>query len=435
MKPTLPSEGEINEARSTETRQSAGRLIPRRNWVLNKNLSSGLWSFLETSFLFDSGMFIFFLLYNLYLLDLGFREDFLGWTASAIALGNIVGSLPGGLFAHRVGLRKALLVCLCIVPVISASRAIAASSFWLLGLGFIGGVALSLWAVLEPPVISQVTNDENRAFGFSVIFAAGIGFGVIGGLAGGYLPKLLSFLSLGHGAGAAKRAALLFACGICALAIWPASRLRLQAVATPARNHYPRNRFVLRFFPALAIWSFATGIFGPFFNAYFSRRLHMSVEHIGEVFATAQLTQVVAILVAPFMFRQFGLITGIAYSQVACGICLCWLALSGNAWVSAAAYASYTAFHWMSEPGMYTLLMTKVHEGERAGASALNLLVISGSRALAAVVAGVAFTKFGYPIVMIAAASTILLAGWVFRALLTKESSEAPIRIEESQRA
>ncbi|MGH9733457.1 MAG: MFS transporter [Candidatus Acidiferrales bacterium] len=401
----------------------------------NRNLSSGLWSFLGVSFLFDSGMFIFFLLYNLYLLDLGFREDFLGWIASAVALGNIVGSLPGGIFAYRVGLRKALLVCLCIVPVIAASRAIATSSFWLLGFGFIGGVALSLWGVLEPPVISQVTNDENRASGFSVVFAAGIGFGVIGGLVGGYLPGLLSFLWVGRGAGAGKRAALLFACGISALALWPASRLRFQAAPAPMRKHYPRNAFVFRFFPALAIWSFATGVFGPFFNAYFSRRMHMSVEHIGQVFAVAQLTQVLAILVAPLIFRYFGLIAGITYSQFACGLSLCWLAFCGDGLVSTAAYATYTAFHWMSEPGMYTLLMTKVQHGERAGASALNLLVISGSRALAAAVGGAAFTKFGYPIVMTATAIAILLAGWVFRALLTEDSSQAPSRTQESQGA
>lgn len=434
MKRTAPPETGSDETRSAELGRRA-LFTPRLSSVLNRNLSNGLWSFLGISLLFDSGMFIFFLLYNLYLLDLGFREDFLGWIASAVALGNIVGSLPGGIFAYRVGLRKALLVCLCIVPVISASRAIATSSFWLLVLGFIGGVGLSLWGVLEPPVISQVTNDENRASGFSVVFAAGISFGVIGGLVGGYLPRLLSFVGVGHGGGTAKRAALLFACGMSALALWPASRLRFQTGPRPMRKHYPRNAFVLRFFPALAIWSFATGVFGPFFNAYFSRRLHMSVEHIGEVFAAAQLTQVVAILVAPFMFRQFGLITGIAYSQVACGLCLCWLALSGNGWLSAAAYAAYTAFHWMSEPGMYTLLMTKVHEGDRAGASAVNLLVISGARALAAALGGVAFTKFGYPVIMIVTAVGICFAGYVFRVLLATDSPDTPIRIEERQSA
>lgn len=431
MSRTIPSETETVQTRSTGSQRSSPSLKPLRTWVSKMDLGSGLWSFLGTSFLFDSGMFIFFLLYNLYLLDLGFREDFLGWTATAVALGNILGSLPAGVFAHRVGLRKAMLACLLAVAMISSFRAIATSSFWLLAFASIGGVSLSLWAVVVPPVISQVTNNENRALGFSVVFAAGIGFGVIGGLAGGYLPKLLTFLSFTHDAASAKRAALLFACGVSVLAIWPASRLRLHTVATPMRNHYPRNRFVLRFFPALAIWSFATGVFEPFFNAYFSRRLHMSVEHIGQVFAVAQLTQVLAILVAPLVFRQFGLIAGVAYTQCACGLCLFWLALGGNGLVSAVAYAGYSAFDWMSDPGMYTLLMTKVHEGERAGASALNVLVVAGARALAAAVGGVAFTKFGYPLVMTVTAIAIFLAGCVFRVLLTGESLQQSNPIEE----
>jgi predicted MFS family arabinose efflux permease len=403
-----------------------------RNWWLGKNLGWPFWDFLTVSFLFDSGMFIFFLLYNLYLLDLGFREDFLGWTAGAMALGNIAGSLPCGLFAHWFGLRKTLLVCLSVVPALCAFRAISTSAPWLLALAFLGGAISSLWAVAEPPVVAQITDERHRAFGFSVVFAAGIGFGVLAGLVGGCLPAWLSLVSLEAGPVGGKRAALLFGCGLAALALWPASRLRFKAPPLEERRHYPRNRFVFRFFPALAIFSFATGAFAPFFNAYFARDLRMPVERIGAVFAGAQLVQVFAILVAPVLFRYFGLITGIMWTQFACAACLIWLAAGKGGWNSVAAYSAYTGFQWMSEPGMYTLLMTRVRPGERAGASALNLLMISGARAIAASVAGVAFTRFGYPVVMIAVGITIFGAGCLFRLLLASESGSAQAETQQA---
>lgn len=395
-------------------------------WWLKKNLGREFWKLLATSFLFDSGMFVFFLLYNLYLLDLGFHEDFLGWTTSATACGTIIASLPGGFFTQRFGLRRTLMVCLSSVPIICALRATFISSFWLIALAFAGGVAFSLWAVALAPVVAQITDAKNRAFAFSVVFAAGIGFGVVAGVVGGYLPKLFLFLPSVHGDVGSKRAALLFACGVSALALWPASRLKFSAPCASEKRHYPRNSFAFRFFPALAVWTFATGAFGPFFNAYFSHHLGFAVERIGAIFASAQLVQVLAILAAPLVFRSCGMINGIVYTQLACAASLGWLAASHGGWLSAAAYAGYAGFHWMSEPGMYALLMSRVQESQRAGASAINVFVISVARAAAAAGAGVAFARFGYPLVMAVVVVVIFASACLFRFLLG-DREKAPL--------
>jgi MFS family permease len=387
---------------------------------LQKSLGEKFWQFLAVSFLFDSGMFIFFLLYNLYLLDLGFHEDFVGWTTSAMTFGAIVGSLPCGWFAHRFNLRNSLLVCFCLVPTISALRAASSSAALLIVLAFLAGLASSLWAVAVPPVVAQITNERNRDFGFSLVFASGIGFGALAGLVGGQLPGWLYSLSFAHNPIGAKRAALMVACGLAALALWPASRLNVSSAALPGNSHYPWNGFVKRYFPALAVWSFATGAFSPFFNVYFSQSLTMPVERIGGIFAGAQLVQVAAILLAPAAFRKCGLVTGIMFAQFGCALALAWLASEGGGWRSAAAYASYTGFQWMSEPGMYTLLMSRVRREERAGASALSLLVISVARAIAAAIAGVAFAQFGYPAVMAAISFAILVSGAAFGLLLRR---------------
>lgn len=412
------------------------------NWWGDKNLGREFWKLLATSFLFDSGMFIYFLLYNLYLLDHGFRENFLGWIASAAACGTIAGSLPGGFFTQRFGLRRTLFVCLSCIPIISACRATLSSGLCLVVLAFLGGVAFSLWAVALPPVVAQITDARNRAFAFSVIFAAGIGFGVVAGFVGGYLPRLFLFLPSMHHAVETKRAALLFACGVSALSLWPASRLKFRvdtrAIRVPGvteEKHYPRNSFVMRFFPALAVWTFATGAFGPFFNAYFSRQLRFPVERIGAVLAGAQLVQVLAILAAPVVFRAFGTISGIVYTQLACAAALGCLAASGGGWASAIAYAGYAGFHWMSEPGMYSLLMSRVQESQRAGASAVNVLVISGARAAAAGAAGIAFVRFGYPTVMMAIVAVIAASACLFGVLLRGDAGEPLADLPEECRA
>ena len=405
-------------------RHPGGHASRLATWWSDRNIGHEFWKLLATSFLFDSGMFVFFLLYNLYLLDLGFHEDFLGWTTSAMACGAIVASLPGGFFTQRFGFRRTLLVCLSTVPLICALRATLVSSDWLVALAFLGGAAFSLWAVALAPVVAQITDAENRAFAFSVVFAAGIGFGVVAGLVGGYLPKLFLFLPSVHGGVAAKRAALLSSCGASALALWPASRLKFSAPAASEKRHYPRDSFVFRFFPTLAVWTFATGAFGPFFNAYFSHHLGFTVAQIGAVFAAAQLVQVLAILGAPLVFRSCGMINGIVYTQFACAASLAWLAASHGGWASSAGYAGYAGFHWMSEPGMFALLMSRVKESQRAGASALNVFVISVARAAAAAAAGIAFVRFGYPLVMAAIVAVIFGSACLFRLLLGERERE-----------
>lgn len=392
-------------------------------WWLEKNLRRNFWEFLSVSFLYDSGMFIFFLLYNLYLLDLGFREDFLGWTAAAVSFGSIAGSLPGGWFTHRLGLRRSMLLCLSAVPAIYASRAVSTSGPWLLALAFVGGFAGSLWAVALPPAVAQLTDDANRPFAFSVVFAAGIGFGVLAGIVGGQLPHWLLPLLPTPTPRGSKRAALLLACALTALGLWPGSRLRFAQSPAAEKRHFPRNPFVRRFFPALALWSFATGAFDPFFNAYFAHGLGVSVGRIGAILAGSQLCQVIGIMAAPWLFRRCGTVVGIFYTQVACAAALFWLAAVSWLGSAAAAYICFAGFQWMSEPGMYSLLMSKVSPHERAGASALNLLVASGSQAIAAAVAGQAFTRFGYAPVMKAVGAAIVVSAVIFRLLLAQFES------------
>ena len=70
------------------------------------------------------GLFIFFLLYNLYLLQLGFREDFLGLVASAMTGGSIAGSLLAALAIRRFGLRNTLAGCFVSVACIAALRSL-----------------------------------------------------------------------------------------------------------------------------------------------------------------------------------------------------------------------------------------------------------------------------------------------------------------------
>lgn len=408
------------------------RLIPSelwhgaRFWLSSKRLGRPFWNFFAISFLFDLGLYIFFFLFNLYLLDRGFREDFIGRVASANAIGSIVSCLPSGWLAQRAGLRRALLTCMIGVALIASSLALVPSRHAIVVLSFFLGAASTIWAVAIAPATAQLTNEKNRQLGFSLIFSSGIAVGLLGSMAASRVPGWLTHINRSISVIQAKQATLLMGCAIVAIGAWPAVRLQFVPVPVTGRQAYPRNPALYRFLIVVAVWTLGAGAFVPFYNVYFSQYLHMGLEHIGVVHSISQIFQALAILIAPFILRKYGVVAGIVYMQLATALALGSLAAVHAVSAAIVLYTVYTAFQWMSEPAIYSLLMSTVPPAEQAGASALNFLVISFAQSIATALAGVAFVRFGYPAVLGVTAGIALATAVLFRSMLGRGMDPIP---------
>jgi Uncharacterised nucleotidyltransferase/Major Facilitator Superfamily len=404
-------------------------LLPVRLWrglryrASRKNLSRQFWTFFAASFCFDLGMTMYFFLYNLYLLDCGFKEDFLGLMMSFMNIGSIACTIPAAILIQRLGIRRSLLTCIAVLPVVFAARAMIAPRSGVLALALVGGFLITIWAVAISPAIAHLTDERSRPFGFSVVFSSGIGVGILANLAASRLPGFFIRLSPSLSATHAKQVVLLVASAIVALGLIPLSMLQIEPQPSPEQKLYPRNPFLLRFLAALAVWSLVTGSLSPLANVYFSQYLHTPLQQLGVIFSFSNLFQVLGILAAPFLFRKLGLVSGVACTQLAVALLLGFLAATSGALPAAMIYVCYTGFLWMSEPGMFSLLMSCVAPGERAGASALNFLVISVVQAGAVAATGVSFARYGYPAVLGTIAGVALVAAIAFWALLGSHDS------------
>ena len=377
-------------------------------WLRAKGPGGEFWRFLGAASLYNFGLFIFVLLYNLHLLDLGYREDLLGVISGSSTIGSVLGTIPAAFLARRFGLRNSLLSCFALSACLTALRAVVVGRGPLIVLAFLFGLVFAVWAVLLAPMIAQSVPEKRRPSAFSIFFATMIGTGIAGGSIGGRLPLWV------HG----KQPALLISAGLVALAVWPAARLKAAAaMPAPGARVYPRGSFLLRFLMPFALWHLATGSFNPFFNAYFAR-LRFPVERIGLIFSGAQLTQVVTVLLAPLLIARSGLVSAIVWMMMATALGLAGLAAEPPGAAAALAYTAYVAFQWMSEPGMNTLLMNHVDERERSGASSLMYLVAFSAQALAAFGAGALLPRLGYGVVIGGAALLALASAGLLRALM-----------------
>ena len=384
-------------------------------WKSNTwRLEAPFWRFLASSTLLNLGTFQFFLLYNLYLLDLGYRENVLGLIAGAFTAGSLAGVLPAAALAHRYGLKRTLLACVGGTALVCALRAAASGEPALLAAAFAGGLLFAVWAVAVSPVVAAVTTESARPTAFSITFGSGVGIGVVAGLIGGRLPGWMTRSGLAASPAQSKQLVFFAASACVVLALWPLVRLGIQSPPPRETRQYPRGAFIHSFLLAMAAWSFATGLLNPLFNAYFARRFQMPVDRIGIVFSVAQVAQAVAIFAAPLVLRRLGLTRGVAAMQLATALALALLAPAHVALFAAGLYSAYMSFQYMSEPGIYASLMNRVLPGQRSGASALNFLVLFGCQALAASVAGAVVTRYGYSPMLAGAAVLAVAAAWLF---------------------
>ncbi len=379
------------------------------------------------------GLSIYFFLFNLFLIGHGFTEKTLGLLTSAMAVGNLVGAIPAGRLAQRLGLRPVLLACFLLATVVFSAKSMLFGLAWQISLAFVSGIALATWAVCIPPTVAQLTNEQQRPLAFSLVFSLGIGVGAAGGLFGGRLPDWLGSHYAHFHFLAPDQLVLLLSCCIVGVGIWPVAKLSLQRTPPPPLTTAFFSPFMLRYLPAIAAWSLVTGSFSPFANVYFKRHLHMTLPQIGNAFSVSQIAQMGAVLAAPLMFKRFGLLAGIIYTQIVGALLLFTLSAVSTPLAGAVVYIGFTTFQWMNEPGLYSLLMNNVSPEERGGAAASNTFIIAVSQAVAAAIAGEAFSRFGYPSALRGIGLLALLAAALFWTLRNRPL-KSPLQVLEMEK-
>jgi len=407
-------------------------------WFREQQLRRDFWLFFAVAFFFDAGFAIYVFLFNLYLLDFHFNERAIGLIGGAMTLGSLIGMLPAGVLARKIGLRPLLFFCLVAAPLVCTLRAIWMWEPAQLVLAFVAGLAMSSWGICFLPAVARLTTEKNRTSAFSLIFSASISTSALGGVVCGYLPQWLKMAGFVMQSADVKRLILLASCGIALFGLIPLLRLQLPPVESeefadlsPSRKDWLSrlkiHPFLLRFLPLMALWSAILAAFTPFSNIYLSRVLHIPLTRIGLIFSTTQILQFCMGLLTPILFRALGLVNGIVATQIVTAIALASLAGTGNGSLAVGLYLTFSAAQWMSAPGLYNLLMNEIPDKERSTAAAMTMFCNSLAGSAATAGAGILFTRFGYPYVLAGIAFMAAAIAILFRLLLPPSSRRVSV--------
>jgi MFS family permease len=386
--------------------------------------------FLFATTLTWAGLGVHQVLFNLYLVEAGFDEAFVGRTVSLNAAGLALAALPAGLLADRWGRWRCLITGGLIDAIALSARASVTEPSVIFGATFLAGIGQAMIAIAAAPFLTEHSGPRERTHLFSAFFASSLLAGVLGNMIGGSTPKALlqlpDFLrpDLFH----AYRFTLVLGGVIELASVVPLLALRglreepVRVAADGADRHATR-RLVPIALNALLIGAGA-GLVIPFMNLYFRSRFGCSSAQIGVFFSMAQISTAIAALVAPLLARRFGrLRTGIGF-QLGSLPFLVTLGAEQRLGVAVGAFLGRATLMQASTPLIQAFIMEALPVSLRARATSLTNLVWNVGWASSAALAGTLIQRAGYAVPFYTTAVLYAIAALMFYLAFRREPDE-----------
>lgn len=304
-------------------------------------------------------------LYNLYLVSLGYKTDFVGLVLFMTTVGAGLAIFPAGLCIDRFGSKAILIWASVAVGVAGAGQFLLRQPPFLLSSGFLAGVAGAFILVVNAPFLTQNSSSSERSLLFSFTIVVTLITTVLGELLGGVLPVWLRASTWLMGAwpawletilayqpeARAYQLSLLFA-GLIAIpsfiplfllsndlpARGPERKDAITPLAAPEKRHVfslstqtkqtlqrwrESDIRALLHSPLVVLVlvqtliGFGAGLFIPYFNLYFVRFLGASPALFGTIDGGANALNAVLILVAPLLALRIGRVNTVVITRLA----------------------------------------------------------------------------------------------------------------------
>jgi len=354
--------------------------------------------------LYGAAIGIFQLLFNFYVLSLGYNEAVLGNLVTARSATTLIVALPVGYLADRIGKKLAFVIGQGAVGAAILLMILFPSLPMFLLMNIVIGFAQSLAAVAMGPFLMENSGEVERTYLFS--FSSGLRMTAvsIGEWVGGFLPTWIGkdLGALPTSAQAYSGALALVTLGV-AFSLFPTFLIRQRKLTRSERasfaplSYMRRNPGKLtRLILPLLITSVGAGMIMPFMNVFFRNVHKLSDASIGILFAWGSLAMGIGLLLAPFLAERFGKIRVVVASQ---GLSIPFLALLGFSPlfpVAAVAYYVRLVLMNMSGPVYTTFTMENVDPESRAMVASLSTMASNFGWAFSPTLSGYFQVNYGF---------------------------------------
>lgn len=285
-----------------------------------KGYSSDIRLYLVYTLVANVAIGVFSLVFNLYLLQIGLRENFIGAFNALHTIAIAATALSMGWMLNRFGVWKCVTYGTAAFIAASGALTVITSPAALLALAVVYGITTSFVFTPVMPFVVELTRSRQRAEVSALVFSLTSVSTVIGSLVGGWLPRILATLfDLSLPGPMAFRLTLIAGLVIAAFGVIPLHRMSEQrkhslpadsaADATqPGLADLPAGRVrkhMAVFIAVGGLMSLGAGAVFPFYNV-FLQDIGASAGAIGLIFAGGWALAAIVGLAAPAIARKLG---------------------------------------------------------------------------------------------------------------------------------
>jgi MFS family permease len=345
------------------------------------------------------------ILLPVHLARLGYGAAEIGLIATCTLLGSALLTLALGFTAHRLHLRRGLLVAGLLMTGTGLGFAYL-QAFWpLLAVAFFGtlnpsGGDVSVFLPLEHALIANLASDQTR----TAVYARYSFIGSIGAAVGSLAVGTLDWLDRVLAAGSGIRVLFLLygAIGLATLLLY--ARLRdMRAAGPQSATGLGSSRGRVYALAALfSLDAFGGGfIVNSLLALWLFERFGLSIAMAGVIFFATGLCSSLSYFVAVRLATRFGLVNTMVFTHLPSSVFLILAALAPTLPAAVALLVFRSLLSQMDVPTRSSYVMAVVRPAERPAAASLTSVPRSLAAAFSPVIAGwaLAVSSFGWPLV------------------------------------
>ena len=253
--------------------------------------------FLIYIILVGAAMGVFRLLFNFYVLSLGYDQNLLGQLITTTSLTALLAAVPMGFLADRLGRKKSLLLAGAVVSFGILMTVLAPSQLMFYAMNALIGAAQALSAVTMSPFLLENSGEQERTYLFSLSSGLQMAAASVGNSVGGYLP---TWIGAWQGVGSTNSVAYAGALAIIAVVsfvglaplLWlntPILSKADQTVFAPFTYARQHPAMLGKLITPMLVTSIGAGLFMPFMNVFFRVVYRQPDPVIGNVLAWGTL--------------------------------------------------------------------------------------------------------------------------------------------------
>ncbi len=359
---------------------------------------------LSSTILYSFGYGIFRVLFNLYILNLGFSGVFLGYLLSLNFAAAGVSSIPAGKLCDVIGRKTSMIISTVAIVISMLVLVTIEIKFVLLAATVVRGSASAMRRISRYPFMMEQSDEEERMHLFSTAASLRMFSGVGGRVLAGILPAIFLYYGGVNLPVIQNRIAMLVTVFFMAISLIPLLKI------VEERSHADKSQLtswknwlklknpdlVKKLLVNSVFIGFGAGLIVQYFNVFFDQFVGMTRFQIGAVMAIGRSTMGISVFLLPILVNRIGKVRSVVATQLLSLPFLALMTLLNSPLGIGSAYVARTSLMNMNHPAFNNFMMEVTDESERGTVSGWNYFARRLSRGGGVLGGGFAIDKKAY---------------------------------------